>query len=362
MSNFEKAQDVLTTMAAKAMITGGNAIAGFSTPKSAGQALKSAVVSKRLNRLLTVMCAVLVTSMVMAIPAFALASFLLLVEIFGEVSSYRGDVTMTHVAGGIAFKVITVNIIFTNAQRIAGGLFQIFSTPMGENGIVEALRNLCGLGGSGGAGGSPSSGTYSVLGAIEHTIYYLAPTSEKLFEYQHLIGDAVNTAIGTNDRTPDEAAEAIRQSTSGFLGVNNMFAVAACFSMAMMSITLMVNVIFHIVGIVIEVAIYNVIAPLPLACLVSGHTRLIGISFIKSYGIAVLQLAMIAVVVGVCSAIGDELTGFVGTAVMSIESSGVDDFTKFFFILFAPLSCIITIYLMSATMKRLEQIVRQAFG
>ncbi|MCL2053198.1 MAG: type IV secretion system protein [Oscillospiraceae bacterium] len=255
---------------------------------------------------------------------------LLIIECYSEIATFR-EARIEEV-GRLALKIITANIIFRNAAGVGTALFAFFSggsaTSMGDtiNGVADKIQE-----------------------AILQTASSFAPDANTLAAVEVLLG---NAQIPFSETASEQAANT-RKAVAGFMGVNNMFAITATMGVAVMSIGMFINIVFHIVGIAIELAIYNIICPLPMACMISGHTRQIAMSFMKNYAGTAIQLGMITVILHICGVVSQSIAGTVG----NLGGGSFTAITDMLAILIMPLEQIVLIYLAGAAIKRSGEMV-----
>ena len=117
------------------------------------------------------------------------------------------------------------------------------------------------------------------------------------------------STIGSNfSKIPGEINATMSGMDEGVLGVAKLFAGIAIGAVSIFAFIILVKIVISLAGIIFEIGIDIVVAPVPIATLVSHETRSIGINFLKGFAANCMTVSMYGVCFTVYNGISSHIT------------------------------------------------------
>lgn len=126
--------------------------------------------------------------------------------------------------------------------------------------------------------------------------------------------------IGTNfSEIPAKITESIADVGDGTMGIAKLIAALIIAIVAGFAFYMMIKIVISIAGIIFEIGIDIVVAPIPIATLVAHETRQIGINFIKGFASNCLTISMY----GVCFTVYNGIVSNITNSFSGLNLTGI---------------------------------------
>ena len=229
----------------------------------------------------------------------SLTTFFFLIQMFAEMSNFRFERLEDAVRLGL--KLVVAKVIIENSSAITGVIYNAFFKPYGIERIKTAL-------------GSWKS-------------------------------DFLTVTKGTID--------------GGLLGVNFLFEATILLIAWLIIMALLIKMVAQIAGILFDIAVHQVIAPVALSTLCNDTAKSTGIAFIKSYSATCLNCLVIAILFSAMSPLYEQLSEihkkFFESSTEVISSTFLIDALT----LMAPIICMIVL---STAVSRSSDMTKRMLG